>query len=128
MKGKFPRNLQLLISGTIVIMAGFAYGLHPSYVMPLALGFEVEALAMRNIFRAILGIYLGLGIYWLLGAFRPSLWKPATLNNVFFMGGIAFGRLLGLCIDGFSLAFFIPMVLELLFMVWGLYNLKAYKS
>ena len=125
---KFPRNLQLILSGIIVIVAGLVYGLHPSYSMPLLLDFEVEAVPLKNIFRAIMGIYLGLGIYWLLGAFRPTLWRPATRCNVLFMGGIASGRLISLLWDGFSTSFFIAMVLELIFMVWGFYNLKAYKS
>ncbi|MDC6406576.1 MULTISPECIES: DUF4345 domain-containing protein [Maribacter] len=128
MERKFPRNLQLVLSGIIVILAGLVYGLHPLYSMPLLLGFEVEAVQLGNIFRAIMGIYLGLGIYWLLGAFRQELWKSATLCNVLFMGGIASGILIGLLWDGFGLPFFVAMVLELIFMVWGFYNLKAFKS
>lgn len=109
-------------------MAGLVYGINPSYVMPLTLNFEVETLALKNIFRAIMGIYMGLGIFWLLGAFRPTLWKPATLSNVLFMGGIASGRFISLGLDGFHLTFFIAMILELIFMIWGFYNLKVYNS
>ena len=128
MEKKFLKNLHLPLSGTIVIVAGLVYGFHPSYVMPLLLDFEVEALALKNIFRAIMGIYIGLGIYWLMGALHPALWKSATLCNVLFMGGIALGRLISLVCDGFSLSFFIAMVLELIFLGWGLYNLKTYNS
>lgn len=128
MDRKFPRNLHLVLSGIIVILAGPVYGLHPSFTMPLLLDFEVEAVPLKNIFRAIMGIYIGLGIYWLLGASRPSLWKSATLCNVLFMGGIALGRLISLLWDGFSTSFFIAMVLELIFMIWGFYNLKIHNS
>lgn len=123
-----PRYLHLLLSGIIVILAGLVYGIHPSCVIPLVLNFEVDALALKNIFRAIMGIYLGLGIFWLIGAHQDNLWKSATLCNVLFMGGIVLGRLVSLFADGFSLPFFVAMVLELLFFIWGAFNLRVNNS
>lgn len=128
MVNQFPKNLHLLLSGFIVIAAGLVYGFNSPIIMPLTLGFEVEALSLKNIFWAIMGIYIGIGVFWLMGAFSRSLWKAATICNVLFMGGIALGRLISLSSDGIHPTFIIATFLELTFMTWGLYNLKNYHS
>ncbi len=120
------KNLNLLLSGFIVIIAGFVYGGHPSYLMPLLLDFQVEALELKNMLRAVMGIYVGIGIFWLLGAYRKKLWYAATLSNVLFMGGISFGRIVSTLFDGVSIQFTPALILELLFFGWGLYNLRKY--
>ena len=122
------KNLNLLVSGIIVIIAGCVYGGHPSYLMPLLLDYQVEALELKNMLRAVMGIYMGIGLFWLLGAYKIKLWYAATLSNVLFMGGISFGRLVSTIVDGVSIPFTPALILELLFFVWGLYNLKKYHS
>ena len=120
------KNLNLLLSGLIVIIAGLVYGGHPTLLMPKILGFEVEALELKNMLRAVMGIYLGIGVFWLMGALRPQLWSAATLSNVLFMGGISFGRIVSTVFDGVSVLFTPALLLELLFFGWGLYNLTRY--
>ena len=120
------KNLNLLVSGIIVIVAGCVYGGHPSYLMPLLLDYQVEALELKNMLRAVMGIYMGIGLFWLLGAYKIKLWYAATVSNVLFMGGISFGRLVSTIVDGVSIPFTPALILELLFFVWGLYNLKKY--
>jgi len=121
-----PKNINLLLSGVIVIIAGIVYGGQPTYVMPELLGFEVNDLELKNILRAVMGIYLGIGIYWLIGAFKPKLWFGATLSNILFMGGISFGRIVSTLFDGVSPLFTPALILELLFFGWGIYNVKKY--
>lgn len=120
------KNLNLLLSGIIVIIAGCVYGGHPSYLMPLLLDYQVEALELKNMLRAVMGIYMGIGIFWLLGAYKSKLWYAATLSNVLFMGGISFGRIVSTVFDGVSIPFTPALILELLFFMWGLYHLKKY--
>ena len=120
------KNLNLLVSGIIVIIAGCVYGGHPSYLMPLLLDYQVEALELKNMLRAVMGIYMGIGLFWLLGTYKIKLWYAATVSNVLFMGGISFGRLVSTIVDGVSIPFTPALILELLFFVWGLYNLKKY--
>jgi len=122
-----PKNLNLLLSGLIVIIAGVVYSGHPTYIMPELLNFKVDALELKNMLRAVMGIYIGIGSYWLLGAFKPSLWFGATLSNGLFMGGISFGRIVSTVFDGISVLFTPALLLELLFFGWGLYNIKKYK-
>ncbi|MGK0494835.1 MAG: hypothetical protein ACJAU2_001216 [Maribacter sp.] len=120
------KNLNLVLSGIIVIIAGCVYGGHPSYLMPLILGFQVEALELKNMLRAVMGIYIGIGIFWLLGTYKAELWYAATWSNVLFMGGISFGRIISTLFDGVSMQFTPALLLELLFFAWGLYNLRRY--
>ncbi|MFD0798278.1 DUF4345 domain-containing protein [Maribacter chungangensis] len=120
------KNLNLILSGIIVIVAGCVYGGHPSYLMPLLLDYQVEALELKNMLRALMGIYLGIGVFWLFGAYRSTFWYAATLSNVLFMGGISFGRIVSTFFDGVSIPFTPALVLELLFFAWGWYNLKKY--
>lgn len=122
------KNLNLLLSGIIVIIAGCVYGGHPSYLMPLLLDYQVEALELKNMLRAIMGIYLGIGVFWLLGAYRSKLWYAATLSNVLFMGGISVGRIVSTIFDGVSIPFTSALILELLFFAWGVYNLKRFQN
>ena len=100
-----PKNLNLVLSGIIVIIAGFVYGGHPTVIMPELLGFEVVDLELKNMLRA-----------------------GATMCNVLFMGGISFGRTVSTVVDGISPLFTPALILELLFFGWGLYNLKKYKE
>jgi len=118
------KNLNLLLSGIIVIIAGCVYGGHPSYLMPLILDFQVEALELKNMLRAVMGIYIGIGVFWLMGAYKAKLWYAAALSNVLFMGGISFGRIVSTIVDGVSVQFTPALILELLFFGWGLYNLR----
>ena len=118
------KNLHLFLSGIIVINAGVVYGGYPTYLMPLILDFQVEALELKNMLRAIMGIYMGIGMFWLMGAYNAKLWYAATLSNVLFMGGISFGRIVSTIFDGVSVQFTTALILELLFFFWGLYNLR----
>jgi len=122
------KNLNLLLSGVVVIMAGVVYGDHPTYVMPELLGFEVEDLELKNTLRAVMGIYMGVGIFWILGSIKANLWYGAIFCNMLFMGGIFFGRIVSTLFDGVSPLFTPALILELLFFGWALYNLKNYKE
>lgn len=121
-----PKNLNLLLSGVVVIIAGVVYGGHPTYIMPELLGFEVVDLELKNMLRAVMGIYMGVGLFWILGSYKTKLWYGATLCNVLFMGGISFGRIVSTLFDGILPLFTPALILELLFFGWGLYNLKKY--
>ena len=86
-KDRYIKNAQLGISAIIVLSTGLLYGLHPSKILPIIFGFEVQDLELKNIFRAIMGLYLVLGTYWIIGIIKPKHWQTATIVNVLFMGG-----------------------------------------
>ena len=120
------KNLHLLLSGVIVITAGIVYGGYPKVLMPMILDFKVESLELKNMLRAVMGIYMGIGVFWIIGSYKAKFWSAATLSNVLFMGGISFGRIISTLFDGVSIYFTPALILELLFFGWGLYNFKKY--
>ena len=117
-------NLHLGISAFVVIVAGLVYGFNPDNVLFPTLGFQIADLELRNIFKAIMGLYLAMGVFWIVGIANPEYWKTATLTNVLFMGGLAFGRGVSLIVDGISVPWVVGAALELLMMAWGIRNLR----
>ena len=121
---KLIKNLHLVISSFVIIIMGLLYGINPHKIVPLLFDFNVESVDLNNIFRAIMGLYIGMAIYWIIGIIKPSQWRNATLVNIIFMGGLAFGRIISFVIDGISIPYSKGLALELFFMIWGMYNLN----
>ena len=118
------KNFNLLISSIVVVIASFVYGGNPEKILPVVFGFEVVDLELKNIFRAIMGLYIAFGIFWFIGFLKREYLKSATLSNIIFMGGLAFGRIISFFADGISKQFLIGAMLELMMMFWGIINLK----
>jgi hypothetical protein len=121
---RFHKNLQLSLSATIVFSVSLIYGGNPSKILPFFFDFEIQNLELQNIFRGIMGLYIGFASYWIIGILKVEHWKGATISNIIFMGGLAFGRLVSLMFDGVSTQYSIGMLLEFVMMCWGIYNLK----
>ncbi len=125
----FLKNLHLLISVSIVMPFSFVYGLSPAEILPQYFDFTVETTDLKNVFRAIMGLYLAISALWLLGMLKPTLWKTATLVNILFMLGLAFGRLLSLVLDGTpSQTFVTALFLELALGLYGVIQFRNYKE
>ena len=119
------RNLHLGIGSITVCIVGLSYGISPSMVLPFLFDFKVESVDLSHVFRAMMGLYLGFATYWVIGIFKLEHWRHATLSNIVFMGGLALGRIVSIIVDGLpSVAFLIGTVVEILFMLWGVLNLK----
>jgi hypothetical protein len=119
------KNLHLGLSSLTIIGVGLAYGINPNKILPFFFDFKVESVDLNNVFRAIMGLYLCLGMYWIIGIFKPEHWRNATIISTIFMGGLAFGRIISILLDGIpSSPFSIGTVFEILFMTWGIRNLK----
>ena len=127
-RNPFPRNLHLALSAIVVIPVGLIYGADPGNIIPGILWPEVNDLELKNMIRSVMGLYLVLGIFWIVAIKKQVYWRMATLINVLFMGGLVFGRLISLILDGFSFVFFTGMILEGLMMAWGIFNLKFEKG
>lgn len=123
---KLHKNVQLGLSAIIVFSVAIIYGGNPSKILPFFFDFEVQNLELKNIFRAIMGLYMGFAAYWVIGISKKAHWKSATISNIIFMGGLAFGRLISTIFDGISNQYTIGMLLEFGMMGWGVYNLKKH--
>lgn len=76
------------------------YGAAPGASLPWLFGIDASAVNLRHIFRAVMGLYLALVVFWVLGAMREDLRIPALWSLIVFMGGLALGRALSLILDG----------------------------
>ena len=123
------KNLHLTVSILIILPIALAYGLYPQVMLPLLFDFKVDTINLANVFWAIMGLYLGMSVIWMMGIIKSRLWITATITNVTFMGGLALGRLVSLVADGIPGTYFlIGLVLELVLALWGLRNLKKYAT
>ena len=83
-------KIHLIISVLIVVPVAFVYGFNPSSEFDIHLNTVDE----HNFFKAIMGLYLGFSILWVLGIFKANYLKVALITNLIFMLGLGFGRLL----------------------------------
>lgn len=121
------KNLHLTVSILVIIPVALAYGLYPQIILPLLFDFKVDAIDLANIFRAIMGLYLGMSVIWIMGIVKSKLWVTATITNITFMGGLMLGRLVSMIVDGVpGIYLLIGFVLESILAIWGLKNLKKY--
>lgn len=94
------QRLFLLVMSFGLLPVALSYGAMPEHSLPLIYGISDPDLATRHVFRAIMGLYLGMICFWLAGALRSDL-RIAVLWTVFvFVTGIALGRALSLVLDG----------------------------
>jgi hypothetical protein len=119
------KNVHLLISILIVIPVALVYGFQPQLLFDVTINSIDEA----NIFKAIMGFYLAFSSLWILGIFKQKYWYVATTSNMFFLLGLALGRIISLLIDGIpSLLFVMGTVGEVVLGFYAFYQLKNQKN
>lgn len=93
----------------------------------MSLLFEIDASSVdsTHIFRAVMGLYLAMAVFWVCGARIEALRLPALWSLSVFMLGLAGGRLVSLLADGMPHPLLIVyLVLELGFGAAGLFLIK----
>ena len=74
-----------------------------------------------------MGLYIGMAIFWIVGIRKPKYWNSATLSNVLFMSGLAFGRTINIILDRtVSPIFAMALIAEIILAIWGISNLRKY--
>lgn len=89
-------KIHLLISVSIVVPVSIFYGFNPDSQFDI----QLQTTDEHNFFKAIMGLYLGFSILWLLGVFKYQYLKMAIITNIIFMLGLGSGRVLSYFIDG----------------------------
>ena len=108
-----------------VFPVALTYGVNPQVTLAYFYDIEVNSINLSNIFRAIMGLYIALNVFWIIGAFKKSLLLPAMWSLTIFMTGIGLGRMLSLLIDGIPYpAFILYMLLEFIFAIFGFFFIK----
>jgi hypothetical protein len=76
------------------------YGAKPSASLDFLFGITVDTTNLTHIMRAVMGLYLGMVVIWIWGAFNKQMTAPALVSCAVFMLGLAAGRILSLIVDG----------------------------
>lgn len=111
----------LLITAIGLVPIALGYGFMPEKTMTLLYGFDVSNVNLKHIMRAVMGIYFGQIIIWILGSSKPSIRRPAMYCLVVFVLGVAGGRMISFIVDGMShWSFTVYLILELIIGLFGL--------
>lgn len=115
----------LIVSAIGLTPIALSYGADPAAILNYLFGFTVEQVNPTHIFRAVMGLYLALVLFWVVGAFNKALQIPALWSLIVFMFGLAAGRVLSLIVDGWPhWLLFAYLVLEIAFGMAGVMVLR----
>ena len=94
-----PRALLIFCAVGLVPIA-IGYGAVPSVSLDALFGISVNTTNLTHIMRAVMGLYFGMVVFWLWGAFSRPMMGPALAGCAVFMLGLAAGRILSFVMDG----------------------------
>jgi energy-converting hydrogenase Eha subunit G len=104
---KNKESFFLIFVGIGVFLVSLTYGVVPNTTLSFLYDIEVNSINLSNIFRAIMGLYIALVIFWIAGAKYENLRLPALWSLTIFMSGLAIGRALSIIVDGIPYTLFI---------------------
>lgn len=85
---------------TITIIA-LLYGVSPSwFYSTFLIDSQPPSIDQSHILRAVMMLYIGLGLFWLYSAFSEKYIDAGILVLGIFCGGLVAGRILSVVIDG----------------------------
>ena len=118
-------KIHLIISLSIVVPVAFVYGFKPE----LSFDMFLETIDEHNFYKAVMGLYLGFSVIWVLGVLKSDYLKTALITNIVFMLGLGFGRVISIIMDGMPTSGYVfGTVAELFLGCYGLWVLKNYKA
>ena len=83
-----------------LVPIALSYGVMPSVSLDVLFGITVDSTNLTHIMRAVMGLYFGMIVIWLWGAFSLPMAGPALVCCAVFMLGLAAGRTLSFVLDG----------------------------
>ncbi len=90
----------LIFAFCAVSVIALLYGVSPRWFAATFLEVQELDLDLVHILRAVMGLYLALGCFWLYAAFDERYTNPAVLTTAVFSGGLVAGRIVSLVADG----------------------------
>ena len=119
------KNLHLIISLLIVIPTAIIYG-SPT-ILSERLDIQVNTIDLSNMMKAIMCLYIGISIVWILGVLKTKYWKNATQLNILFMLSLAIGRAISMLADGIPTdGYIFGIIAEFTLGLFSIYQLKRY--
>jgi hypothetical protein len=116
----------LIFCAVGLVPIALGYGAKPSVSLDMLFGITVDTTNLTHIMRAVMGLYLGMVVFWLWGAFKPSMVGPALAGCAVFMLGLAAGRILSFILDG--MPHWLLVVYALLEIVLGVIAVILYRG
>jgi len=116
----------LIFNAVGVSLVSLGYGFNPAESLPRLYEIELTNNNMANIFRAVMGLYIGFATLWILGAVNKDIQLPALWSLIVFMTGIGLGRALSMILDGMPDFIFVGyMIIEFVFASIGYLLIKG---
>ena len=84
----------------IVSIIALLYGVSPQWFARTFLDITLLDRNIAHILRAVMGLYLALGLFWLYAAFNQTYRNVAILTTMIFSGGLVIGRIISLFNEG----------------------------
>jgi hypothetical protein len=75
------RQIFLLVAAIGLVHIVLSYGLQPATSLEFLFGVSVPDVNGTHMFRAIMGLYLAMVVFWLLGAYRVHFRQAALYGN-----------------------------------------------
>ena len=110
--------------GLVPIALG--YGAKPSTSLDALFSITVDTINLTHIMRAVMGLYFGMVVIWVWGAFKKQMAAPALVSCAVFMLGLAAGRVLSFFLDG--MPHWLLVVYAALEIVLGLIAIAIYRG
>ena len=85
--------------GAVSVIA-LLYGVSPQWFARTFLDLSAVGLNIAHILRAVMCLYLALGLFWLFSAFNAEHRNTAVLTVGIFAGGLVTGRIISFFADG----------------------------
>jgi hypothetical protein len=90
----------LIFCAVGLVPIALGYGANPSVSLDLLFAISVDTTNLTHIMRAVMGLYLGMVVIWIWGAFNKQMTASALVSCAVFMLGLAAGRILSFILDG----------------------------
>jgi hypothetical protein len=115
----------LIFAAAIVAVIALLYGVSPQWFARTFLGLPEIDRNLAHILRAVMGLYLAMGGFWLYAAFHGEYRDPALITSMLFAGGLVSGRFLSLLNEGLPaplLTFYVVAELALVPIAYWIYT------
>ncbi|WP_298636403.1 DUF4345 domain-containing protein [uncultured Umboniibacter sp.] len=94
------RQMFLLLVSVSLFPIALSYGVAPQESLHFLFGMTVTDINAIHIYRAMMGLYLAMSVFWFIGAFNVLVRQAALYSQIVFMSGVAAGRAISLIVDG----------------------------
>lgn len=94
------KKYYLIFAFSVVAIIALLYGVSPQWFAQTFLDVPDLSLDIAHILRAVMCLYLALGLFWLYAAFNDIYRNIAVLTTMIFAGGLVTGRIISLFTDG----------------------------